>query len=77
MPTQTIPLPVPPYSQRGVPTLLPQTATDMTEQTSGDTRWDALLAMSESAALILQMEAELEQDILDGNIEEGGFADND
>lgn len=49
----------------------------MTEQTSGDARWDALFATPESDALILQMEAELERDILAGDIEEGGFADND
>jgi hypothetical protein len=35
------------------------------------------VATPESEALILQMEAELEQDILAGDIEEGGFGDND
>ncbi len=77
MSTQAIPLPAASSSQRGA--LIPpqQPSVNISQQTSGDELWEALLATPESEALILQMEAELEQDILAGNIEEGGFGDND
>jgi hypothetical protein len=39
--------------------------------------WDETLASPESHALILLMEAQLENDILNGLIENGGFGDGD
>jgi hypothetical protein len=43
----------------------------------GDKIWDMLFSLPESDAFILRLEAELEDDILHGRVEEGGFGDAD
>jgi hypothetical protein len=54
----------------------PTTAVEQEIQ-SGDEIWEELWSASESDALILQLEAELEEDILNGRVEKGGFGDAD
>ncbi len=44
---------------------------------NGDEIWETLFAMPESEDLILQMEQALEDDILHGRTEKGGFGDAD
>lgn len=44
---------------------------------NGDEIWEELWATSESDAFILQMEAALEDDIVNGRVEKGGFGDAD
>lgn len=55
---------------------VPTTPVDQQPQ-NGDEIWEKLWATSESDAFILQMEVALEDDIVNGRVEKGGFGDAD